>query len=85
MSKMYLGSIDLNKVEKEDIITTDKNGQPFKNGAKYLNVVIWENENPDKYGNHISVKAGKKENSYYIGNAKKYEKQSDNKKDDLLF
>lgn len=72
MSKLYLGSIDLNKIKKEDIVSTDKDGKPFQNGAKYLNVSIWVNDEPDKYGNSVSVKTGSKEASYYIGNAKEY-------------
>lgn len=76
MSKLYLGSIDLTKINKDDIVTTDKNGNPFQNGAKYLNVAIWANDQPDQYGNSISIKAGKKNSSYYIGNAKIYNKDS---------
>ena len=80
MTKLYLGSIDLNKIKKEDIVTTDKNGKPFSNGAKYLNVTFWLNDEPDKYGNKLSVKAGGKENSYFIGNGKEYEKNNQNTK-----
>jgi hypothetical protein len=75
MSKLYLGSIDLNKINKADIVTTDKNGNAFQNGAKYLNVTIWLNDEPDQYGNSIGIKSGDKDNSYYVGNAKEYIKQ----------
>lgn len=90
MSKLYLGSIDLNKINKEDIVTTDKNGKPFENGAKYLNISIWLNDEADKFGNQIGIKAGKKDSSYYLGNAKEYQKnntQSNNQqeKDGLPF
>lgn len=74
MSQLYLGSIDLTKIDKSNIVTTDKDGKPFKNGAKYLNVSIWVNDEPDQYGNHIGIKAGTKDNNYYIGNAKEYQK-----------
>lgn len=74
MSKLFLGSIDLSKINKKDIVTTDNDGKPFKNGAKYLNVSIWVNDEPDKYGNQLSIKSGKKDESYYIGNAKAYER-----------
>jgi hypothetical protein len=88
MSKLYLGSIDLNKIKKEDIVTKDKEGNPFQNGAKYLNVSIWVNDEPDKYGNSLAVKTGGKEASYYIGNAKEYKSnnqpQPDNAVDDDL-
>lgn len=73
MSKLYLGSLDLAKIDKSDIVTTDKDGKPFKSGGKFLNISIWLNDEPDKFGNHISVKAGKKDKSYYIGNAKEYQ------------
>lgn len=89
MNNLYLGSIDLNKIKKEDIVSTDKNGNPFKNGAKYLNISVWVNDKEDQFGNHISIKCGKKEDSYYLGNAKKYEKNNQSitqeVKDDLPF
>lgn len=75
MSKLFLGSLDLTKIDKSDIVTTDKDGNPFKSGGKFLNISIWLNDEPDKYGNHISIKAGKKDANYYIGNAKEYNKQ----------
>ena len=77
MSKLFLGSIDLSKINKSDIVSTDKNGEEFRNGAKYLNVTIWVNDEPDKYGNHISIKAGPKDSNYYIGNAKAWQKQGE--------
>lgn len=76
MSKLYLGSIDLNKIKKEEIVTVDKNGVPFQNGSKYLNISVWVNAEPDKYGNHLSIKSGTKDSSYYIGNAKEYQKSN---------
>lgn len=63
-AKLFLGSLDLTKIVKTDI----------KDG-KYLSVSIWLNDNPDKYGNNISIKAGGKDNSYYIGNAKEWSKE----------
>ena len=77
MSKLYLGSIDLNKINKKDIVTKDKDGNPFSNGAKYLNVAIWINDEPDQYGNNLAIKSGAKDESYYIGNAKEYVKQDE--------
>lgn len=74
MSKLFIGSIDLNKIDKSKIVTTDKNGNPFSNGAKYLNVSIWVNDEPDKYGNHVSIQIGGKDDKIYIGNAKEYQK-----------
>ena len=80
MSKMYLGSLNLNKIDKSKIVTTDKNGVPFKNGAKYLNIVVFINDNPDEYGNNASIQLSKKEgeNSIYIGNLKEYRRENEN-------
>lgn len=70
-------SIDLNKIDKTKIQSTDKNGQPFKNGAKYYNVTIAVNDQTDNYGNNVACyesqskderTAGIKKN--YIGNGK---------------
>jgi hypothetical protein len=77
MSKMRLGYIDLNKIDKTKIITTDKNGNPFKNGAKYVPIVEWINDEADKYGNiaSIQISQSKEEReagvkAIYIGNLK---------------
>ena len=79
MGKMYNGSIDLNKIDKSKIVTTDKNGKPFENGAKYLNVVLWLNDEPDQYGNNASIQVSQskeereqKVKPTYIGNLKEY-------------
>ena len=77
MSKLLTGSIDLNKINKTNIVTTDKNGKPFENGAKYLNVVIWINDEADKYGNNASIQISQSKEekeagvkATYIGNLK---------------
>ena len=82
MSKMLTGSIDLNKIDKSKVVTTDKNGNPFSNGAKYLNVVVWINDEPDQYGNNASVQISQskeerdnKVKATYIGNLKEYSSQ----------
>lgn len=80
---MLVGSIDLNKIEKERIVTTDKDGKPFSNGAKYYNVVVWINDEPDQYGNTASIQSSvsKEEREQgqkgsYIGNLKDLQAQS---------
>ncbi len=85
MSKMYYGSIDLNKVDKTKIIKKDKNGNPFENGAKYLNVVVWINDEVDQYGNSASIQESisKEEResgvkATYIGNLKTNTQQQSN-------
>ena len=55
MSKMLTGSINLSKIDRSKIVSTNKAGKPFENGAKYLNVVIWINDQADQYGNNASI------------------------------
>lgn len=80
---MLTGSIDLNKIDKTKIVTTDKNGKPFENGAKYLNVVIWLNDEADKYGNSASIQISQSKEeresgvkATYIGNLKEPQSRS---------
>ena len=77
MSKLLTGSIDLNKIDKTKIVSTDKNGNQFENGAKYLNVVVWLNDEADKYGNNASIQISQSKEereagvkAIYIGNLK---------------
>lgn len=77
MSKLLTGSIDLNKIDKTKIVSTDKNGNPFENGAKYLNVVVWINDELDNYGNKASIQISQSKEereagvkATYIGNLK---------------
>ena len=74
---MLTGSIDLNKIDKTKIVSVDKNGKPFENGAKYLNVVVWINGEADKYGNNASIQISQSKEeresgvkATYIGNLK---------------
>lgn len=74
---MFIGSIDLSKIDKNRIVTTDKDGNPFQNGGKYYNIVMWLNDEVDQYGNIGSIQEGisKEEReggmkSNYIGNFK---------------
>ena len=77
MSKLLTGSIDLNKIDRSKIVSTNKDGKPFENGAKYLNVVVWINDEADQYGNNASIQISQTkeereagEKSTYIGNLK---------------
>ena len=83
MSKLLTGSIDLNKIDKTKIVSTDKNGNPFENGAKYLNVVVWINDEADKYGNSASIQISQSKEerdagvkATYIGNLKEPQSRS---------
>ena len=77
MAKLLTGSINLSKIDKTKIVDRDKNGNPFENGSKFLNIVVWLNDEPDNYGNTASIQisqlkeerdAGAK--AIYIGNLK---------------
>ena len=77
MAKIITASIDLNKIDKAKVQTVDKNGNPFKNKGKYLNISITINDEPDQYGNHASIKVNqtkeereKGEPTVYLGNGK---------------
>jgi hypothetical protein len=75
--KIINASIDVSKIDKSKIQSVDKDGNPFKNGAKYYSVSISIFDEADKYGNNVSiVQAQSKEeregnvNKVYIGNGK---------------
>ena len=77
MSKIISASIDLSKIDKTKIVTTDKNGQPFTNGAKYLNIQVVLNDEVDQYGNDTAIRINqskeereKGEKPVYLGNGK---------------
>ena len=77
MSKILTGSIDLSKIDKTKIVDRDKNGNLFSNGAKYLNVVVWLNDEADQYGNNASIQISQSKEereagvkATYIGNLK---------------
>jgi len=69
--KLIGASIDLMKIDKSRIVVG-------KAGAKYYNIDIWINDEPDKYGNHASVQQNQtkeerenKKQKVYLGNGKK--------------
>ena len=76
---MKTASVNLSKIDKSKLITG-------KNGDKYLNIVIWDNDEPDAYGNHFSIqqKLSKEEidagmKPIYLGNGKDWSKEQDNR------
>jgi len=84
---MLTGSIKLHKIEKTKIVTTNKYGEPFEDGAKYLNIVLWINDEPDQFGNNASIQVSqtKEERDQrikptYIGNLKEFKKDSSSMK-----
>ena len=75
--KIIAASIDLSKIDKSKIVTTDKDGNQFKNGAKYLNIDIIVNDEKNQYGQDTSISHSQskeereaKEKKVYIGNGK---------------
>lgn len=75
--KIMNASLDLTKIDKSKVVTTDKNGNPFKNGGKYYNFTIKIYDQPDQYGNDVSLIESKTEEQrkeqakdVYLGNGK---------------
>lgn len=78
MAEILSVSIDLTKIDKTKIQTVDKNGNPFKNGAKYYNLQIFVNDDIDQYGNNVGVcdsqtkeQREAKDKKTYLGNGKR--------------
>ena len=69
MSKLLQGSINLSKIDKDKLFTSDKN-------EKWLNVSVWINDEVDNYGNIASIQQSTKkdESKIYLGNLKEYQK-----------
>lgn len=73
----YSVSIDLTKIDKNRIATTNNKGETFKNGAKYYNIDIVVFDAPNQYGSDVMVVEGQTKeerdnrvNSKPIGNGK---------------
>lgn len=64
MSKMISASIDVTKIDKDKLIKGEK--------GTYLNLTIWLKDQPDKYGNDVSVEQSteKGADKIYLGNGK---------------
>jgi len=64
MNKLITASINLSKIDKKKIID-GKTG-------KWLDLVIWFNDEPDQYGNNLSIqqKTERDEKRIYLGNGK---------------
>lgn len=68
--KIISASLDVTKIDKSKLVAG-------KNGAKYCNIQIFLNSEPDKYGNHCSISLNQskeereaKEPKVYLGNGK---------------
>jgi hypothetical protein len=66
MNKLFVGKINLSKIDKTKLFK-GKNGM-------YCDVAVWFSEEPDKYGNNLSIQQSTKkdEPKIYIGEAKFY-------------
>lgn len=92
MSNFKLGSICI-----DDLYAASKAGHSSvtvsKNGKKYANIVIWDNDKPDKFGNIGSIQLNSTkekrdlEEKIYIGNTKNPGGQNsgNNSNDDIPF
>ena len=69
MSKMITARIDVTKIVKTLLFKGKK--------GTYLDLIIWVNDKPDKYGNDISIqqRTGKDDPKIYIGEGKFYVKK----------
>ncbi len=70
MAKFKTASINLSKIDKSKLFTG-------KTGDKFVNVIIWDNSEPDQYGNDGSIQQSatkeEREAGYkgpYLGNYK---------------
>ena len=70
--KIISCSIDLSKIDKSKIAVVDKNGQPYKGGAKYYNFQVFLNSEPDQYGNHAAIAENQSQEQREAGEKKKY-------------
>ena len=72
MSKLVFAKIDVTKIDKERLFKGEK--------GVYLDLNIWINDEPDKYGNDISIQQSTKkdEDKIYLGNGKFYVKKESN-------
>jgi len=73
MSKLINARINLDKI-KDNLLYVGEKGT-------YLNLSIWENDTPDKFGNHFSIQqtTKKDEPKIFLGEGKYYEKKEPEK------
>lgn len=66
MNKLFIGRINLSKIDKTKIFKGKK--------GKYIDIAVWFSEEPDQYGNNLSIQQSTKkdEPKIYLGEAKFY-------------
>lgn len=79
-SQSYWGSIDLTTILRQAALPHSAFIRAGKENKAFINVTVWVNEEPDQYGNSISIKLKsrdeelqKAEGNVYIANLKKSE------------
>jgi hypothetical protein len=74
MSKLITASIDVTKIQKALLYQGEK--------GLYLKLSIWQNDEPDKFGNDFSIQqtTGKDEPKIFLGNGKYYVPKEDKPK-----
>ena len=81
MSKLLKGKINLSNIKKEHLFKGEK--------GTWLDIDIWINDEPDKYGNIAGIKQtyknGENYEGHFIGNAKEWKSKESKpaEKDDL--
>jgi hypothetical protein len=71
MSKLINAKIDVKKINKDLLFKGEK--------GTYLDLTIWINDAPDKFGNEVSIeqRTAKGEAKIYLGNGKFYKAKSE--------
>jgi len=66
MGKLITAKIDVTKIQKQLLFSGQK--------GTYLDLVIWVNDEPDRFGNDVSIeqKTDKGKDKIYLGNGKTY-------------
>jgi hypothetical protein len=66
MNKLFIGKINLSKIDKSKLFKGEK--------GIYLDVAVWFSEEPDQFGNNLSIQQSTKkgEPKIYLGEAKFY-------------
>lgn len=78
MAQRFYGSIDVTEITNQ-ANARHSSFSKGKNGKIYASVNVWVNDDPDKYGNYLSIQLNpskemaKEEKKVYIGNLKKGE------------
>lgn len=78
MSNLFLGRINLTKIDKDKLLKSDKTTKN-KHGKEipnvWMDVTVWLNDTPDKYGNTLAIQqsTSKDEPKVYIGNCKPWQ------------